>query len=238
MTNEVKKFRWSFSQWEAYNSCPQKWKFQSVMKLPRSPAGPAAARGLEMHDRVEHYIKGEIDDISPPGGLMFGGKKPAVIAEKFVSVLDAFREHETGDKYAEFRMGFDEEWYLCGGMSKNASCVGVLDAARMDKDMTLHIGEWKSGKPKDTHKNQRELYALFGLRRWRPEVVHVTTHYLEGTAPSERLSVKATAEPKLIKIWDERAAKMQRDKICAPRPQYGCTWCDYAKSKGGPCQFG
>lgn len=234
-------FRWSFSQWENYNGCPARWKFKSVLKLPSSPPGPAAARGLDMHDRCEAYIKGEIDAETLTHGdpnKRFGDKKPAIVDGKYVVVLDQFKDHPNGDRYTEHKLGFDAEWYLSGGISKTAACIGVLDAVRCE-NRVLHIGEWKSGSPKDTHGDQRKLYALFGLRKWvQVEEVHVTTYYLEDTAPPQRLSVKPSAEEKLKELWNGRVALMQKDQMCAPKPGQHCRWCDYAKGKGGPCQFG
>lgn len=233
-------FRWSFSQWETYNECPAKWKYKSVLKLPTAPPGPAAARGLSMHDRCENYIKGEIDLpmlLTGDPSKRFGDKKEAVIHDKYVPVLDAFRNHPNGDRYTEHRLGFDSEWYLSGVVSPLRSCLGVLDAVRCE-DKTLHIGEWKSGRPKDTHGDQRKLYALFGLRKWLfVEEVRVTTYYMENTAEPQRLVVKPTAEQKLRDLWNGRVEQMQSDKICAPRPGQGCRWCDFSASKGGPCKF-
>lgn len=227
------QFRWSFSQWEAYNQCPAKWNFQSRMKLPRRPPGPAAARGLKMHDTVEQYIKGAPADVLHPD-----------IKQKFIPILDAFRDHPNGDRYTEKKLAFDSEWYLCGPSSKHAACVAVLDAVRYlkphatDKGV-LEIGEWKSGSPKDTHGDQRKLYAMFGMRAWLADEVRVTTYYLEDTAPPQRLVLASqTGFDKLKELWANRIDTMQRDQMCAPRPGLYCRWCDYAKSQGGPCQFG
>ena len=234
-------FRWSFSQWETYSQCPAKWKYKNVDKLPGSPPGPAAARGLDMHDRCENFINGTIDEemlLAGDPDKRFGDKKAAPIKEEYLPVLVQFRDHPNGDRYTEHRLGFDSEWYLSGGLSKTAWCVGVLDAARCH-DKVLHIGEWKSGQPKDTHSEQRKLYALFGLRKWiHVEEVRVTTYYMEGTAPPQRLVVKPTAEEKLRELWGQRAHQMQKDQICAPRPSMGCRWCDYSRDKGGPCKVG
>jgi len=231
----MSNFRWSFSQWETYNSCPARWKYKSVMKLPSSPPGPAAARGLELHDRVENYITNQRDDVSPPNHS-YGGKPAAIVHEKYLPVLLAFREHPNGDRYTEKRLSFDEEWYLCGAKSPDAWCVAVLDASRFI-DRTLHIGEWKSGKPKDTHADQRKMYALAGLRAWKADEVIVTTYYLEDTAPPQRLAAKDSAEQKLKDLWRGRVEQMQGDKILAPKPGDHCFWCDYSKKKGGPCAF-
>lgn len=225
MTEPRKIFRWSFSQWESYQSCPARWKFASVMKLPRLPPGPAAARGLGIHKGVEDYIMGAAP--TPPPEV-----KP-----KYIPILNEFKHHENGDRYVEKRLAFDSDWHVCAPRAPEAACVGYLDASRFANDLTLYIGEWKSGKPKDTHVDQRKLYALFGLLHWKAPIVKITTYYLEDTAKPEMLIVKDTAIDKLKALWNTRRDLMERDEICAPRPGLHCRWCDYAKARGGPCQF-
>ena len=229
-------FRWSFSQWEAYDQCPAKWKFQSVLKLPRGAPGPAAARGLNMHDSVERYIGGEDESVLHSD-----------IARKYIPIFDEIRNHPNGDRGCEKRLGMDAEWNLSGGVSAGpaslTAVVAVLDAytylkpTNSDKGV-LKIYEWKSGKPKDTHADQRSLYITFGMKAWLADEVIATTYYLEDTAPPQRstLSTQSGWE-KLRDKWDQRASLMARDTICAPKPSYKCRWCDYRKSAGGPCIF-
>lgn len=236
-------FRWSFSQWETYNQCPAKWNYASRLRLPRQPTGPAASRGLDMHDRCEKFIKGEIDETLLMRGdptAKFGNKGPARIAEKYLHVLQEFRDHPNGDRYAELELSFDRDWYLCGGslLNQKAFVNGFLDAVRV-QDGVAYVGEWKSGQPKATHADQRKLYALFALRKWLGiDQVVVTTYYLEDTAPPDELVVKASAEEKLKVFWMERAKHMEQDEILGARPNDGCKWCDYRASLGGPCKFG
>lgn len=238
-------FRWSFSQWESYDTCPQQWKFKNVDRLPRQPPGPAAARGLDMHDRAEKYIKGEIDLPTAMYGdpeKRFGSKKPAVIAEKYIPILDAYREHPNGDRHTEKKMAFDSEWYLAAPQTKFSACVGVLDACKftvtVDSVKVLDIAEWKSGPPKERHADQRKLYALFGLKGWLADVVNVTTYYLEDTDKPARLKVVASNWDTLVNLWQSRRDRMMSDKLCSPRPGDHCNWCDFAARRGGPCQFG
>lgn len=197
-----------------------------------------------MHDRCENYIQGRISEEMLLNGdptKTFGSKKEAKISAKYLHVLNEFKDHPNGDKYTEHKLGYSEDWSLSTIQYRGESmCIGVLDAVRCLKP-TLHIGEWKSGSPKDTHGDQRKLYALFGMRKWTyVDEVKVTTYYLEDTAPPQQLIVKntATAEEKLKALWNGRVEQMRSDKILAPKPGDHCRWCDYAKSKGGPCVFG
>lgn len=241
MTAEQKPFRWSFSQWENYNGCPARWKYKSVLKLPGSPPGPAAARGLQMHDTVENYINGNLAVVHKD------------VAPKYYEVFDAFKTHPNGMRHCEYKFSLTQDWQIAGPLtSGRAWCAMVLDAVRVGDDHTgpyssrtspliAYVGEWKSGKPKDTHGDQRKLYALGTMLRWHDvDEVQVTTYYLEDTGPPQRLKVanSESARDKLKQLWQQRVDLMQRDAICAPKPGMHCNWCDYAKKKGGPCVFG
>ncbi len=236
-----KDFRWSFSQWENYNGCPARWKYKSVMKLPGSPPGPAAARGLLIHGTIEDYICGRSQTLHKD------------IHPKYVPVFDQFRDHPNGERHCEYKFGLTQDWLVAGPLlGQRTWCMLVLDAIRVGDDhkgphatrptpLVAHVGEWKSGKPKDTHGDQRKIYALGALKRWVDvEEVIVTTYYVEDTHPPQRLKVANTqsAHDKLQALWQGRVDMMQKDKICAPKPGMACNWCDYAKKKGGPCVFG
>lgn len=234
--------RWSFSQWETYNACPAKWNYQSVQKLPRKPPGPAAARGLKIHDTVENYIQGRIDA---------DGVHDAVKG-KYLSVFDSFRNHPNGERHTELKLGLDRDWGVslvgdCAITSKKPWCIMVFDAVRVggawcppgtSGESIAYIGEWKSGKPKDTHVDQRKLYILGAFARWNVAEVHATTYYLEDTETPQRTVAKASAVDKLKSLWGGRVEQMERDNILAPKPSYQCNRCDYGRKQGGPCQFG
>lgn len=243
-------FRWSFSQWETYNQCPAKWKYQSVLKLPRSPAGPHAARGTDLHDRTEAYIKGDLpmSSVVERAGKTFGDLTQAVAHPKYMPVLDEFKDHPNGARYTELKIAYTHDWRLVPQNDPEASCIMVFDAVRVggawqgvDKgrdDGLVRVGEWKSGKPKDTHGDQRKMYALGALMYWPCTSVEVTTYYLEDTAPPARLTASHTAQEKLKALWSGRRDLMIRDEIAAPRSGWYCRYCDYRASAGGPCKMG
>jgi len=244
MSEDRPVFRWSFSAWEQYETCPQAYKFKRIDRLPTQPPGPAAARGLDLHDRVERSIKNEIDVsdlLTADPSKRFGDKKQAVIHDKYIPIIEAYRDHPNGDRHTERKMCFDEEWYLTGP-GKFASCVAVLDAVKFhitdEGKKVCEIGEWKSGSPKDRHADQRNLYAMFGLKGWLADEVRVTTYYLELDIKPERLVVAATAWDKLVAKWSARRDAIKRDKLFAPRTGAHCNWCDFSKRKGGPCRVG
>lgn len=235
MTNSLSTppFRWSFSQWEAYYQCPAKWAFRHRHKIPSKPPGPAAARGLEMHATVEEYIKGADAHVLHEA-----------IHPKYIPILDEYRNHPNGDRYTEKKLAFDGEWYVVAHTSPNAACIAVLDACKFSRPSSeepgvLDVAEWKSGKPKETHADQRKLYAIFGMRHWLAGEVRVTTYYLEDTEQPQRVVLKSQSGFETLKsLWESRVSGMLRDEMCAPRPGFYCRWCDYSRAAGGPCQFG
>ena len=226
-TQAPSTFKWSFSQWEAYNACPAKWKFGSVLKFAKMPPGPAAARGLEIHASVESYVA------SGDPAVLHGA-----IKSKYIPIFDEIRNHENGDRYCEKKLGFDADWAVCAPTQTNRACVAILDAARFTNDGTAVVYEWKSGKPKDTHSDQRKLYALASFLHWNARRAEVTTYYLEDTEVPQRTVIEVSGAEKLKSLWNDRIAQMQRDEFCAPRPSFGCTFCDFSKKKGGPCRLG
>lgn len=219
--------RKSFSQWESYDDCPQQWKFRYVDRLPRLPAGPAAQRGQDVHDSIAAYINGGLETVLHP-----------CIKPDYINVFDKYRSWDNGDRWTEREFGLTDDWGWTAPKSPDCRLIAITDVIASINNL-VDCGEWKSGKPKTRHRDQRTLYAAVGLTWWpKATQATVTTHYVEGTAPSERLVVKRESHEKVIKIWNQRFDEMDRNKICAPRPGFYCNWCSYSREKDGPCKVG
>jgi hypothetical protein len=72
-----------------------------------------------------------------------------------------------------------------------------------------------------------------------PAVKHVTTEIcytdLEKRVQHE---THTRANVDALKEWVlSRISKIENDDIFAPKPDYGCRWCHFRKSNGGPCQW-
>lgn len=223
----------SFSQWENYDECPQRWRFKSVEKLPTGPAGPAAKRGSDIHETIENYINGALEHTLHPA-----------IKQDYYGVFEKYRLWDLGgDRWTEKKIALSRDFGWVSPEDPNAYVIMVFDVVAFSRKKAsdpgiVDIGEWKSGKWKPRHKDQRSLYTLGALTWWQADESAATTHYVEGTAESERLKATSASIPKLIKIWDERFGMMEKDKICAPRPGIYCNWCDFSRQKGGPCKVG
>lgn len=209
----------SFSQWENYQGCPRRWKHRYLDKIPTGPTGPAAMRGIGVHNEVEIFLSTKKD-------------LPKVTHADVIEELSRRNEVHT-----EYKLHFDEHWNRTSPDSKEIAWVGVLDAVSV-APKCIDVYEWKTGKPKPTHGDQRNIYALMGLRCWGAEEITVTTYYLDGTEGPQKLSATKKSVPMLINRWNERRNAMMNDTFWPPRPGFHCRWCDYAKAKGGPCEFG
>jgi hypothetical protein len=221
--------RWSFSQWDTYNSCPAKWKYKYVDKLPDMPTGPAAERGTLIHSTVEAYI--ETCGATP----LHEAVKP-----KYVGIFENYMlKAANAEVGLEKKIAFDYMWFPVEPGSPKAWAVMIFDAVAVLPTGEIRIGEWKSGKPKVTHPDQLDLYMLGSLLHWKdaPRVT-ATTHYLEATAPCSEQRMERLGIPLWQDIWRGRVEVMERDKTCAPHPGLGCNWCGYSKRRGGPCGFG
>jgi len=209
----------SFSQWSNYSECPRRWSHKYIDKLATDPAGPAAERGSIIHDQTEQYIKKQVD---------------TPVAKYHNDVLERFRNAAVVGTEAKYY--FDDKWYPTAPKSATAAYVVVFDAYILHPT-EVEIGEWKTGKPKDEHAGQREIYALAGHRQFGLPKVTATTYYLDGTAPPDKLTMHDTAVKNQIIKWQKRREQMMEDTFWPPRPGYYCRWCSFSKTKGGPCQF-
>jgi hypothetical protein len=100
-----------------------------------------------------------------------------------------------------------------------------------------HVLDWKTGKERE-YGEQLKLYATMILAS-HPEVDTVTTEicYIDLNKQSPYPEYKRKEFPDLQAWLSARVGKLENDDIFAPKPSYGCRWCHFRKSNGGPCQW-
>jgi hypothetical protein len=112
----------------------------------------------------------------------------------------------------------------------------------------VDITDHKNGKVStDNFFPQLELYAIGGFLTYQQATtVRTQIWYLKHGVIVPDRTVKENADkgiytrpelPKLIKVWETRAAPMLHDTSFVPRPGRYCGWCAYSKAKGGPCKY-
>lgn len=243
---------WSFSRWNDWMQCPYKARLKYLDKLITP----------EMAKRTADVAAGRVEP-----GPMERGETIAKEAERFLkakrgpvpmslmpvaSTYRALREH--GNLSVEQSWGFTKEWKPCSPTDWNRCWLRVkIDVSYTEQtklgrgqyEDTLHIKDNKSGKYNDRkveeYEQQLELYGVAGLTLM-PTVTKVTAQLIYSDIgllyPEDKPMVFTPKQlDKLQSTWNKRVAPMFNDKRFAPRPGFYCKWCDFSKTKGGPCRY-
>lgn len=219
---------WSFSAWELYTQCPAKYKYAKIDKLP-DPPGPAMARGRAVHKSVEDFLK------QPTSSF-------PVEAAKFAKLV--YELAQFPKLLVEQQWAFDRDWREApwfgkrDGSGKQPWLRSVVDAGVIYEDHAVEVIDWKTGKLYEENKEQVELFALSAMVRY-PMAPTVTTRLAYLDSGDELISEhKAADRDKLKAKWEKAVVPMFTDTVFAPRPNSKCKWCNFSKSKSGPCRYG
>lgn len=220
---------WSYSRLALYEMCPAAFKYKNINKLP-DPPGPGMARGNEIHKALaDHILKGT----ARPDIL-----KPGTKGSTFANIVDEIKSFPKDDRIVEEQWGFTKAWKATGWFGKETWWRVVLDVGVVYDDATAEVVDWKTGKKYDTNEDQMSQFAVAVVSRM-PHIVKVTTRlaYLD-TGQEEFAEFKASEVPKLKAGFEKRVGAMIGDHVFPARPNDKCKFCNFSKSKGGPCRFG
>lgn len=226
---------WSFSRLNDYNTCPAKFKFKHLMKLPE-PGNAAMNRGSEIHKLAESYLKGDIAKL-PPELVLFKAEFQALRklykSKKLPMVVE--------DAWA-FTKEWDQtqwnDWVKCFVRIK-------LDCAHfIEEGAVLVVTDWKTGKFREEqnadYMQQLELYALAAMLVYpNLQCVRPRLGYIDAGEWFPKTPIEYTRDriPELKKLWEGRVKPLFNDKRWAPKPNRFCQQCHYRKSNDGPCQY-
>lgn len=207
---------WSLSKLGTFEKCPAKYKYRYLDKLV-DPPGPSAARGTAIHATVEQYMLTK-----------------APLPEEFSHYTSFLDNVVAAGGLPEVKLAVDEEWQPTDFSS--GWLRAVLDALIIQENSAI-LYDWKTGKEYDDHYDQKQLYALCVFSHY-PEVQEVrSVHvYVDHGKNTERTYHRSNV-PAMQSQWNERARKLLTAESFYPNPNYGCRWCSYSRSKGGPCKF-
>jgi hypothetical protein len=218
---------WSFSRWETYVLCPFKFKCKFMDKLP-TPQTPSMARGNQVHLDLKSYVTGETQTM------------PDVVVLPFQRTLvDQIRAFD--DKLVEQQWGFDHNWRETGWFDRGPVKTwfrSILDVALLYEDLVAEVIDWKTGKVYGENAEQMELFALSLMCKFKP-ATHVITRLVYLDAKAEQIAEYPAADKEALQAkWERKVEPMFNDRDFIPRPNDKCRFCDFSKSKGGPCRFG
>lgn len=221
---------WSWSRLETFELCPAQFKYKFIDKLP-SPGSPAMARGNVVHKEAADYLQAKTDALPEAVKLPFHRK-----------LLEECRAAE--DKVVEQQWAFNRQWEPTGWFAKASAPSGaawlrtIVDYGVVYEDMEVEVIDWKTGKVYGHNAEQVELFGLAVLCHFKP-TTKVTTRLVYFDAGAEQVDVVLAKDKEaLIAKWTAKVQPMFAETQFLPRPNERCRFCDFAKSKGGPCRFG
>lgn len=208
----------SNSSIKTYEQCPYKYKLTRI-EHKHEPAGDAAERGKAIHSEFEQALV-SLPMLSPDRAYWY-------------DYLGKLIEKKT---QSEVEFAITRNWQPCSFKAAEAWIRGIYDAFYID-GRQAHVLDWKTGKERD-YTEQLKLYATIILASY-PMVDTVTTEIcyidLNKRTPYPEYTRQQFDD---LKQWlTDRVIKIENDDIFAPKPDYGCRWCHFRKSNGGPCQW-
>ncbi len=225
-TDEARLFRTSVTALVTFASCPLRFHWSAVDRLPRRPA-PRLQRGIEVHRRIELHHREDLP-VEEAG-------------EAFYDLPAGESRHTRGDPFAVFLASrfaarspilVEAPFELAVG---DARVAGRIDAIYADADGGWEVVDFKSGtlRRDPARQVQLEAYAVAvadaGLADAAPPHTRVTFAYLGGRELREVSEAvdDAWLERARRRLADltARAAAGERD----PTPSPACRDCDFAR---------
>ena len=238
----------SHSRIESFETCPKKYEFCYLLKVPRGPAGIEAFMGNRVHEALE-WLYGEVRACKvPTAAETVDAYRAAWDAEwtDDVRVVRAGRtsqdyraigEKAVRDYHARYAP-FDQditiglEARITLRLDDDHGLVGYVDRIAKRPDGVWEIHDYKTGatlmtQAKADADRQLALYAL-AVREMHPEAVRIDLvwHYLAFDA--EVRSIRSTEQLEALRIQVLDAVRRIEAQAAFPaRTSSLCDWCDY-----------
>lgn len=213
--------RHSYTKISMYMECPAKKRYKYDERRD-IPASPAAQRGTEYHAKLESALHPDNGDVCPP---------------EFQFYADYLGRLRNLGAKAEYKFALTRGWEPVEWDSSDAWIIGVADVW-VPSIPVAHVQDWKTGKIYESHVRQGEFYAT-SLFSYVPEAreIKATFIYTDLRKSPEPKTYTRDELDGLRARWTARIERMERDSECVPTPGFGCRFCPFSKSKGGPCIF-
>ncbi len=255
--NEIQKYslptRFSFSQIEAYSSCPLQYKFNFILRIPVL-AKDQFIFGRVMHNILKDFFESSARKNSPQVDL-FGTSTSSAQAKPSLKDLmrslednwinDGYKTKEDREKYKKKakkilngfyevleRDGWPEVMFLEKVFSfpiVGYHFRGAID--RIDKlpDGTIEIVDYKTGNPKDKldskAKRQLILYKIVVEEGFGLKVSKLSFYYLENNV---KISFEARdKEIEKLKLDVKKVIEEIKKGNFVPKPSMLCKYCDF-----------
>lgn len=235
----VDGLRLSYSRVQTYRTCPLKFRFGYVDKLPQPPS-PALSWGSSIHAAIEAWWNSKLPEPPPVEVLLqglydgwddtgFEGMERSEKLRWYAHAQDVLRRHHARHSPTYRPAVACEAWFELD-LGDGIEVVGSIDHVARTDAGGLGIIDWKTNKRAKTRADvaaslQLAIYALAAVELWGQEPEWVA---LDFVVSGVRVAVDRPA------IDTDAAVATIRDVAGAiragryePRPTRLCDWCDY-----------
>lgn len=232
--------RLSFSRVDTYLTCPLKFRFSYVDRLPQEPS-PALSWGTSVHAALESWWDRKLPQPPPVDVLLqglydgwddtgFEGMEREEKLRWYAHAQDVLRRHHA--RYAPVYVPAVacEQWFELD-VGDGVEVVGSIDHVARTPSGGIGIVDWKTNRKAKPRQRvlgslQLAIYCLAARELWGQEPEWVA---LDFVVPGVRVSVdraEIDVDGALATIRDV-AARVRDATDYAPRPSPLCPWCDY-----------
>lgn len=221
---------WSPTLVKKFNACRHRIFIGKVKKV-KEPSSEPAQRGIEIHDKAEHFVDGRIPEL-PPELAKFTGS--------FKKLREAYNENRVS---LEGDWGFDIDWKPCGFFDKEVWLRIKLDACEFSDlpENSEHavVIDYKTGKKFGNeldHGFQGLCYAIGTFMRY-PKLQRIDTEfwYLDSGDTLKKSYHRDEVAIFLPRITKKGVAITScTDFYPNPSPQ-NCRFCPYKEM--GECEW-
>ncbi len=232
----------SYSQVEDYQSCPLRYRFAHVLRIPVLP-DPRQIYGLALHQAVGEHLSRRRDGDEPGLDDVQATFRAAWLSEGFISpqhererfdaglaALRLFHAGEAGKKRPDL---VEQRFAFMLGRDR---VVGRWDRVDREKDGAVVVDYKSTFVEPDSDRPQRSanqslqlrLYALAHERSYGQRPVRAVLHFLETGARGE-IAPKDADISAVVAVVSSTAAKIRRREFSATPSPRACGRCPFER---------
>jgi DNA helicase-2/ATP-dependent DNA helicase PcrA len=234
------KLQLSATAIEDYLSCPLKFKFSHVLKIPTGPQ-PALTFGNIMHQSVRHYF--ELRKTLLPGfeaieqfylrAWRDAGFEDAYQEQAYkragLEQLREFVERQNQTSIVADNVRAEIAFRLSLGEVELEGRIDQINPIGTHRDKAAELVDYKTGRPRSQKEADQSLqlsiYALAARAQLRLQPARLTFYNLTNNQPVSTVRTAKDLDEAVVKIRE--VAEQIRSLLFPPTPGYVCRWCDF-----------
>lgn len=208
----------SFSRLNTFEQCPAKFDYLYVTKAVKDQASEASDYGNRVHEVLELYGKGELDQAS----LGLEGKQTLKRWGPLVDTINA----KSGEKLYEYQMAVNKDLQPCDWFSSDAYIRAIADVLVVDGKRAYCL-DYKTGKVKE---NSTQLQLFASMVFWHyPEVEEVRTSFI--WLKFDQVTNATYQRKYMTALWDGLKPRFEAVQetidlgVFDTKPSGLCPWC-------------